>query len=129
MKSIHSFILIAVCMIAFTATATTAKLEQKQKAELVQEYTFLANAVSVVNDYQIATAVAEAKNFVSNEAHVFVIVKESITFNDIVIDVGYSDSKQLFLQEIYQKELLSNYNKENNLPDRNKVSNRIRNDC
>ena len=92
MKSINKFILIAIGMMVFTATAnTTAKSEQKQKTELVKDYTFLSNEVNVVNETKVITVVSDAKNE-SIKSQDLKFVNEPKTSFTIIKDVGWQGS-------------------------------------
>lgn len=71
---------------AFTVTATTtAKLEQKQKTELVKEFSFQINDVIVVNEYQFASF---------QDVAIFKIFNEPKAVNAAFLDVGWRSSGQ-----------------------------------
>ena len=107
MKSIRSFILIAIGMIALTATAHTAKLEQKQKAELVKGFTTEINAVSV-NDYQVAPVLTDVAKANDIDVLQFKNVTDPGTYLAIITDVGWRSSKQRFTNIPYKEKLLGN---------------------
>ncbi len=97
MKSIRSLFMIAIGMMAFTATAHTAKLEQKHQCEFVKDVSQVATAVFTVNDYQVATVLTDVTAEPSdiNVVH-FENVTESYSHLAIVADVGWRNSKQRF---------------------------------
>ena len=109
MKPIRSLILIAIGMIAFTATAHTVKPEQKQKTELslglYPDLTFVC-----VNDFQVVPVFTEPTIFSSSTALSFKSGPEPIAFYAIVTDVGWSVSKQRFRQIHYKEKLRQDYN-------------------
>lgn len=93
MKSIRSLLMIAICTVAFTSTAeTTAKMEQKQKAELVMDVTIQSNAVSVVNEYQDVTVLIVTQFEKASDLKVFTFVTEPLTSLAIADDVGWQSS-------------------------------------
>ena len=107
MKSIRSLFMLVIGMMAFTATATTHVPEQKQKPELVKEFTFQANAVSVENDYQVATVLTDVTAEPSDMNVVqFENVTESYNHLAIVADVGWRNSKQRYCNIQYKKKVL-----------------------
>lgn len=107
MKSIRSLIMIAVCMTVFTCMATTtATTEHKQTTELVKELTFQANAVSVVNDYQIVSVQADAAtDFVGASAPFVANENLLITLSPHSADVGWigNHKGQAFIKNYRQK--------------------------
>lgn len=120
MKSIHSLIMIAVCMTVFTSMATTtAKMEQKQKTELVKDFKIQAYDVSVVNEFNVVSVYADA--------NILKVESESVTFKVFGPDVGSFDSKQNFSIINYKEKLLENYNKDFIVLNLNE--NRIRHCC
>lgn len=111
MKSIRSLFMLVIGMMAFTATATTHVPEQKQKPELVKEFTFQANAVSVENDYQVASVLMDV-TAEPNDINVvqFKNLTESYNHLAIVADVGWRNSKQRFTNIPYKEKLLDSNN-------------------
>ena len=96
MKSIRSLFMIAIGMMVFTATAHTAKLEQKQKTEFVAEVSSQAYDVCV-NDYQVASVLTDVTAEQSDMNVVqFENVTESYNHLAIIADVGWRNSKQRF---------------------------------
>ncbi len=83
--------MVLVCLTSFTAGATTTKLEQKQKTELVKGFTTTINAVSVENDYQFVFVSSDAKIKTEFEVKSFELIKP-ITSQAINDDVGWRDS-------------------------------------
>lgn len=95
MKSIRTFILMAIGMIAFTATAnTTAKLEQKQKVESVngfQVHQDYSQVVNVFKEIQISQ-----ENFVLSVKVMNLkrIVNETNSYT-VSLDVGWRSLQTL----------------------------------
>ena len=92
MKTIFTFLMVLVCLTSFTAGATTTKPEQKQKTELVKEFPFQANAVSVENDYQVAFEFSDATIKTEFEVKSFDGIKP-ITLQATNTDVGWRSSR------------------------------------
>ena len=111
MKSIRSLVLIAIGMMAFTVTATTAKPEQKQKTELVKELALPAYEVSVVNEIKVVSVVLDAQTN-SKEAQTFKNVNDPQAFYAIIKDVGWRSQKGNTTKMAYKEKFLDNYNKE-----------------
>lgn len=111
MKSIRSLFMIAIGMMVFTATAHTAKLEQKQKPELVKELLLVANTVSVVNEYQFVLVSTKATIFLNQSVQNFKIENDFLTFYTIITDVGWKVSNQRFSQIPYTEKFLENYDR------------------
>lgn len=89
MKSIRSFILIAIGMMVFTVTgATHANREQKPKVELLKEQMPFVISASV-NDYQAKSELTDVAK--ANDINVVQLknVIESFNFLAIVPDVGW----------------------------------------
>ena len=109
MKAIRSLFMIAIGMMVFTATATTAKLEQKQKSELVKQVTAPTNAV-VVNEFQAVSI----KTDVAKSNDINVVQLETVTYPvnylAIVTDVGWRSLRQLNKNIPYTEKLLENCN-------------------
>ena len=106
MKSIRSLFMIAIGMMVFTATAHTAKLEQKQKTELFKGFTTEINTVCV-NDYQVATVLTDVTAEASDMNVVqFENVTESYNHLAIVADVGCRKAKQRFSNIQYKEKVL-----------------------
>ena len=105
MKSIRSFILIAIGMLAFTVTtSTTAKLEHKQKAELVNGFEIHKDYSQVVNIFQEIQISQEASALVG-EARNFKRTVNELNSYTISQDVGWRSSKTI--NYIIQNEKLS----------------------
>lgn len=111
MKSIRSLVLIAIGMMVFTVTATTAKPEQKQKAELVKELSLPAYEVNVVNEIKVVSVVLDAQTK-SKEAQTFKKVNDPQTFYAIIKDVGWRSQKGNTTKIAYKEKYLDKYNKE-----------------
>jgi hypothetical protein len=96
MKSIRSLFMLVIGMMAFTATAHTAKLEQKQKTEYLAEVSSQAYDVCV-KDYQVVSVLTDV-TAEPNDIKVvqFKNVTESFNYLAIVADVGWRKSKQRF---------------------------------
>ena len=110
MKQFRSLFMLVIGMMAFTATATTHVPEQKQKPELVKEFTFQANTVSVENDYQVASVLMDVTAEPSDMNVVqFENVTESYNHLAIVADVGWRNSKQRFSNIQNKEKVLQNY--------------------
>lgn len=93
-------------MVSFTAGATTTKLEQKQKTEFVKVLDAQTNAVSVVNDCQVAFQdAAQINGFIAVE---FKIESEPRTHLAIITDVGWRKSNQLLDNIPYTEKLKEN---------------------
>lgn len=111
MKPIRMLFMLVACMAAFTVTATTtAKPEQKQKAELVKELAPIANTVSVVTTFEIVSVQTDANVFQGNQALIYVKSYEPLDYA-IVMDVGWRNSKKRFNNIHYKEKLFDNYNK------------------
>lgn len=116
MKSIRSFILIAIGMMVFTVTgATHSNREQKQKTELVKGLTAQTYDVCV-NDYQVVSVITDSTNFTSSKAQN--VCNETFVLNPklIVYDVGWcTRKKEQALSNINDKKpnLRINYKKSN----------------
>lgn len=80
--------MVLVCLTSFTTGATTTKLEQKQKTELVKGFTTTINAVSVANDYQVVFVSTDAKIKTEFKVKSFELIKPS-TSQAINDDVGW----------------------------------------
>jgi hypothetical protein len=94
-------------MVSLTAFATTSKLEQKQKAELVKEFTFQASTVNVEN--KIVSVLMDVKEV--NEIYVmqFKNVTEMYYHLAIVADVGWYSLKQRFTDIAYKEKVLQDF--------------------
>jgi len=120
MKSIRSFIMIAVCMAVFTSKATTtASMEQKQKTEFVKDFKIQTYDVSVVNEFNVVS--------VYSETNVFRIESNPVQIYNVNLDVGLINSEQKFSSIDYKEKLLKNYNKD--FTSINLKENRIRHCC
>ena len=75
------FIMMLICMVSFTAGATTAKLDQKRKTELVKEFKFQTNAVSVVNKIKVVSVLAYAT--IKKEIKVKFFETKEVTNDDV----------------------------------------------
>lgn len=112
MKSIRSLCMIAIGMMAFTVTATTAKPEQKQKTELVKELALPAYEVSVVNEFKVVSVVLDAQTK-QIEAQSLKTSNEPESLYAIIKDVGWRSPKRNTTNIFYKEKFLDNYNKEN----------------
>jgi len=120
MKTLRFLSIMVIGMMALTVTATTtAKLEQKQKTELVKEFSFQINDVIVVNEYQVASF---------QDVAIFKIFNEPKTVNTAFLDVGWRSSAQELTSIQYKEKLLENCN-ENLVYLTNKRARSIRSDC
>lgn len=117
MKTIFTFLLMFACMVSFTAGATTTKLEQKEKTELVKAFSVETSAVSVANDYQV---VFIALNATIRES--FERIKP-VTFKETIVDVGWRNSNYnlYFKSDLLQKNRIHKFS--------NKEIVRIRTNC
>lgn len=107
MKSISMFIMILICMVSFTSTATTAKMEQKQKTEFVKTFNVESNEVSVVNEINAVSVTLDAAIKTEFKAKSFEVI-DRIAFESINDDVGWQISNQLFNKINYQEKLKCN---------------------
>lgn len=98
-------------MISLTATATTAKLEQKQKPELVKEFTLQTKTVNVENELH-AVIFQDVAYFQESNEPVLKTSNDHVTSFAIVSDVGWKSSERKFIQIPYTEKLLENYNKD-----------------
>lgn len=109
MKPIRSLILIAIGMLAFTATAsTTAKLEQKQKSFAVTEYTIPTVEKQVVDISQSIT-LSQTAVAVTVDSMNLKKVKENLAFYTVSKDVGWRSS-MASIQNIYKRKMLQKSN-------------------
>lgn len=92
MKAISMFIMTLICMVSFTAGATTTKLEQKQKTELVKAFSVETSIVSVGNDYQVVFVETDAKIKTEFKVKSFGQIKP-LTFVATIDDVGWRNSR------------------------------------
>lgn len=108
MKPIRMLFMLVTCMVAFTVTAnTTAKPEQKQKAELVKEFTPFTNTVSVVTTFEIVSIKVEANCFQDNQILIYVKAYEPLNYA-VVTDVGWQSNEQP-INIVSREKLLKNY--------------------
>lgn len=108
MKSILSFILIAIGMLAFTVTAsTTAKLEQKQKVESVNGFDIHQDYSQVVNIFQEIQISQEVSALVCESTN-FKKVDKPANFYTVSKDVGWRSS-QMIKYTIQKEKLPLNY--------------------
>lgn len=126
MKNIRSVFMIAIGMMAFTAFATTSKLDQKPTTVLTTEQSVMIDAVNVDYTFDVVSvtmdsAFSQCIFIVSNQK----IVKPSLA---IISDVGWQTESLSFEQIGYNEKLLENYNL-NFKTDKTSSCNRIRNDC
>lgn len=119
MKNIRSVFILLIGMVSLTAFATTSKLDQKQKTELVSEFTFQANDVIVVNEYQVTPFV---------DATIIKSFADSVIINAVITDVGWRKPEHKFTSIQYKEKLLENCN-DNFVYLNKKVANSIRSDC
>jgi phenylpyruvate tautomerase PptA (4-oxalocrotonate tautomerase family) len=91
MKSIRSLFLIAIGMMVFTATAHTAKLEQKQKTEFVKDISQVSNDVSV-NEVKAVSVVIDATIEKDIKVKSFE-TKEPASLYTVNKDVGWQSQK------------------------------------
>jgi hypothetical protein len=119
--------MILICMVSFTAGATTTKPEQKQKTEFVKGLTAEINAVSVANDCQVAFVARDAIIKTEFKVKSFELIKP-ITSDAINDDVGWRNSSLN-----YNLHLKINLPGTNRIPIASKFSNKekstIRCDC
>lgn len=111
MKLRHVLSIILIGMISLTATATTAKLEQKQNPELVKEFTIQTKTVNVENELQ-AVIFQDVAYFQESNEPVLKTSNDHVTSFAIVSDVGWKSSERKFIQIPYTEKLLENYNKD-----------------
>ncbi len=124
MKSIRTFILIAIGMLAFTGSAnTTADLGQKQKVDLVTECTTPMIQSQVVNVFQSINLIQTV--FITVEGLNFKKAKDVVNFYTVSKDVGWQESK--LNNTIYTKVAAGVYEQTNYKI--NKEKNPCRNDC
>lgn len=111
MKSIRSLCLIAIGMMVFTVTATTAKPEQKQKAELVKEFSLPTYEVSVVSEIKVVSVVVDAQTQ-SNKAQALKTSNEPESLYAIIKDVGWRSPKGNTITNTLKEKFPDNLNKE-----------------
>lgn len=99
------FIMMLICMVSFTSTATTAKMEQKRKTEFVKTFNVEANAVSVVNEINVISVITDATIKTEFKAKSFE-TKEPITSEATNDDVGWQ-SKKIYFITFYKEKLHS----------------------
>ncbi len=108
MKNILFVFMLLFTMISFTATAnTTAKLDTKQNPELVRQHN-AANAVSVVNEINVAFVSLDANVTKGNVVSALIQAKRSVIFHEITSAELYN--AKLVQKTIYSEKLSNNYN-------------------
>jgi hypothetical protein len=105
MKSISMFIMIFISMVSFTSTATTAKMEQKRKTEFVKGISLVANAVSVVNEINVVSVIADATIKKEFKVKSFETI-QPITSEATNDDVGWQ-SRKIYFITFYKEKLHS----------------------
>lgn len=102
MKSMNRFIMLIIGMMVFTATAHTAKLEQKQKTELVKDYTI--TKTECVNE--VFTPVFTCVSLKNNNVKVIVFANDPLTYFAIITDVGWRNFQRQTKNIAYKEKLL-----------------------
>ncbi|TDO68840.1 hypothetical protein EV143_11824 [Flavobacterium chryseum] len=112
MKPIRSLFLIAIGMMVFTATATTAKLEQKQKTELVKEFSLPTNEVSVEKENPAVSFILIDTQTQSIKAQALKVSNEPESLYAIIKDVGWRSQKGNTTTKTLKEKFPDNLNKE-----------------
>lgn len=113
MKPIRSLFLIAIGMMVFTATASTAKLEQKKTPELLKEFTLQKNSVSVDKEIKNVLTKSVDTQITKREVTTSETANYPETHNAIIKDVGWRSLKGNTINKEQKEKFLSNYNTEN----------------
>lgn len=111
MKSIRTFILIAIGMLAFTGTAkTTANLEQSQKVELVKDYSFTINEQKVVDVFQ-SINLSQVAVIVTTDSLNLKQISRILKFYQSTKEVGWCRLQNLTNNTIKNKDRFKDFKK------------------